>query len=122
MDINQSKYDIWKTFVDKRVHSMNCINETPSFMSEGTSIKSQQGLLATYLILRCVGREIRLRSESLSSGAVRKSGNPEFSKSRNLEIQDCYAQNVGRFHGPLAIIANLFFGLLSLVAPVGSHC
>ena len=46
---------------------------------------SQQGLLATYLIPGCVGRGVRLGSESLSGGAggVWKSGNLEFG---NLEI------------------------------------
>ena len=37
----------------------------------------QQGLLATYLILGCVGRGVRLGSESLFGGGVWKSGKLE---------------------------------------------
>ena len=51
--------------------------------------KSQQGLLATYLIPGCVGRGIRLGSESLSGagpGGVWKSGNLEIWRSGILEI------------------------------------
>ena len=52
---------------------------------------SQQGLLATYLIPGCVGRGVRLGSESSSGGAgaggVWESGNLEIWKSGNLEIQ-----------------------------------
>ena len=49
---------------------------------------SQQGLLATYLIPGCVGRGVRLGSESSSNGAggVWESGNLEIWESGNLEL------------------------------------
>ena len=81
-------------------------------------IKSQQGLLATYLVPGCVGRGVRLGSESSFGGAgggVWKSGDLEIlefgdlgtwksnnsrskksKKIKNLKIQIRSAQNVGK--------------------------
>ena len=69
--------------------------------------KSQQGLLATYLIPGCIGRGFRLGSESSSGGAsggagggIWKSGNLEIWEFGDLEIWrsgDLEIQKLGKY-------------------------
>ena len=67
-------------------------SQTSGILAEGHPValdRSQEGLLAPYLILGCVGRGFRLGSESLYVAAgVRKSQNLGIWKYGNLEILD----------------------------------
>ena len=56
-----------------------------SMLGERCRKSSQQGHLVTYLIPGCVGRGVRLGSES-SSGGVWKSGNMEIWEPGNQEM------------------------------------